>query len=175
MSNTVAATYSGYEYQILVSGWLALDLIVARAWCEAIEIEPASQEDIAVDLHVGPDSASSTVSVLPEPGPVEIQIKTRSGTWTDAALTALLETPEKRGASGPHPRPRALDRLRAEPRLRYVLVTNAQAAGDARRFLVESVGGRSTVEMNAAPTHADVMSRVGILEERVPLLIEHEI
>jgi hypothetical protein len=176
MTTSATAGYGGYEYQIVVTVWLALDLIVARSWCEAIEIEPASQEDVAAELQVSPDSASSTVSVTAEPGPIDIQIKKHSGVWTLPDVRALIETPEKRGARGPDPRPRALDRLIADPRLRYVLVTSAQVNTDVRPFVVESIGSRSAGRaIGTVASGDDALTRVGILEQQVPPLVEYQI
>lgn len=176
MTATTTAGYGGYEYQIVVTVWLALDLIVARGWCEAIEIEPASQEDVAAELQVNPDSASSTVGVNVEPAPIDIQIKKHSGLWTRADIRALVEAPEKRGTRGPSPRPRALDRLRADPRLRYVLVTSAQVNADVRPLVVESIGMRvGGHTASTAPYGDDALTRVEILEQKVPQLVEHEI
>ncbi|HVV82093.1 MAG TPA: hypothetical protein VHE35_03395 [Kofleriaceae bacterium] len=41
--------------------WLALDLVIARSRCDAIEIEPASEEDVGVALPVAPEVADAVV------------------------------------------------------------------------------------------------------------------
>jgi hypothetical protein len=41
---------AGYEYQIDVSVWLALDLVLANRLANELVLEPASEEDIEADL-----------------------------------------------------------------------------------------------------------------------------
>ena len=50
--------YIGYEYQIFVTVWVALELIFQRG-LPHIEIEPASQEDIEAQLNVNREEASA--------------------------------------------------------------------------------------------------------------------
>ena len=47
--------YAGYEYQIEVTIWIALDLMLAKA-VAALNIEPPSHEDIEASIQ-NPDSA----------------------------------------------------------------------------------------------------------------------
>jgi hypothetical protein len=41
---------AGYEYQIDVSVWLALDLVLANRLTHELILEPASEEDIEAEL-----------------------------------------------------------------------------------------------------------------------------
>jgi hypothetical protein len=41
---------AGYEYQIDVSVWLAVDLVLANRLAHELVLEPASEEDIEADL-----------------------------------------------------------------------------------------------------------------------------
>lgn len=41
---------AGYEYQIDVSIWLALDLVLANRLAQELVLEPASEEDIEANL-----------------------------------------------------------------------------------------------------------------------------
>ena len=41
---------AGYEYQMDVSVWLALDLLVANKLAHELVLEPASQEDLEANL-----------------------------------------------------------------------------------------------------------------------------
>ena len=45
-------SYAGYEYQISVTVWAALDLMLAKGVTEALRVEPPSPEDIEAALIV---------------------------------------------------------------------------------------------------------------------------
>ena len=47
-------TIAGYDYQIDVSVWLALDLILASKLTQQVVLEPASQEDLETELSETP-------------------------------------------------------------------------------------------------------------------------
>ncbi|MBY5558108.1 hypothetical protein J0664_32565 (plasmid) [Rhizobium leguminosarum] len=44
-----AYSLAGYDYQIDVSIWLALDLLLANKVAQSIELEPATEEDIEAE------------------------------------------------------------------------------------------------------------------------------
>lgn len=45
-----APALEGYLYQVEVSVWTALDLVLAKKLANAVELEPCSQEDIEAHL-----------------------------------------------------------------------------------------------------------------------------
>lgn len=128
----VSAPLTGYEYQIDVSVWLALDLILANRLCHEVELEPASQEDLeATLLDTEPGPVTSTLSI--EQYRLVVQAKRRSGDpWSINDLNRLLQY------GGPH-RESAANRL-INCNLRYLLVTNAGLNGIARKLRVGQVG-----------------------------------
>jgi len=97
---SAVAAYGGYEYQIVVTVWVALDLVIVRECSDVVEVEPASQEDIAANLFVPPvatEAVETVVGAASENGRVEIQIKRRSRFWSVAAFRELVETPPRIG------------------------------------------------------------------------------
>ncbi len=88
-------SYAGYEYQIEVTAWLALDLLMSRGIAEEISIEDPSCED--VEAIVTQQDAAGDAG---KGRPFSIQIKSRStGPWTSADFIKVL-TGEKAGANG---------------------------------------------------------------------------
>jgi len=174
------ASYQGYEFQILATVWVALDLIVRRRLCERIDVEPASAEDIAANLRVESEAASATVGV-PVGGlaPVELQIKLRSTQWTQSTFKAVLAGDgTKTSMKGPPPRPRALSQLQCDPTKRYTLLTNAQVSGDLSDFVVAEVGQESKATKppsDLKPDTADIAKRIGILAQKTQELLRHDI
>lgn len=73
---------AGYEYQIDVSVWLALDLILAGRLTHELVLEPASQEDIEADLEeCAPGRVTSVISMSTYR--LVVQAKLRTGdAWT---------------------------------------------------------------------------------------------
>lgn len=134
LENEGLPAYIGYEYQIFVTVWVALELIFNRG-LPHIEIEPASQEDIEAKLRVNPDEASAVLRVET----LSIQVKFRGSEWKPAAFRELLhgKPKTKRGKQGPAPRQRAWDLLGADPLRRYLLITNAQLAPKLQSLRVE--------------------------------------
>lgn len=122
---------TGYEYQIDVSVWLALDLVLASEFSKEVVLEPATEEDIEADLaETEPGRVVTTVKV--EQYRLIAQAKLRSGdAWSVAGVKGLLE----HGTS----RPSAASRL-VDPQNRYLLVTSAGVNGGARGLQVRSAG-----------------------------------
>ncbi|WP_438006438.1 hypothetical protein WME89_48970 [Sorangium sp. So ce321] len=170
------ASYRGYEYQIIVSAWVALELMLRRGLCSAIDVEPASQEDVAAKLEVPAESADTSLIAKGLEGPIYIQIKHRSSFWNEGDFVALLKTREKRGTRGPQPRERALARLQAEKSLRYLLITDAEVHPNLKSLIVVEIGERSSaVRIDDLTSVPDEASRVGILEKRVMRYVEKDI
>lgn len=121
-----AASLAGYEYQIDVSVWLALDLILISRQAEDLVLEPASQEDLEATL-TDPEPGR-LVSRVPMTGyTLIVQAKRRGGdAWTPTTLKTLLE-------HGSDQRISAADRLK-DANSRYLLVTSAGVNGDAQKL-----------------------------------------
>lgn len=122
---------TGYEYQIDVSVWLALDLVLSSEFTDEVVLEPATEEDIEADLaETEPGRVVTTAKI--EQYRLIVQAKLRSGdAWSVAGVKGLLE----HGTN----RPSAASRL-ADPRNRYLLVTSAGVNGGARSLQVRSAG-----------------------------------
>ena len=122
---------AGYEYQIDVSVWLALDLVLANRLTHELVLEPASEEDIEADLAENePGRLTSTAGL--DGYRLIVQAKLRSGdAWTVAGIRALLEHGDDR--------PSAAKRLE-DDRSRYLLVTSAGLNGGARGLRVRRAG-----------------------------------
>lgn len=121
----------GYEYQIDVSVWLALDLVLSTEFANEVVLEPVTEEDIEADL-AETEPGRVVTSAEFEHYRLIVQAKLRSGdAWTVAGVRGLLE----HGTN----RPSAASRL-ADPRNRYLLVTSAGVNGSARGLQVRSAG-----------------------------------
>jgi len=122
---------TGYEYQIDVSVWLALDLVLSSEFAKEVVLEPATEEDIEADLaETEPGRVVTTAEV--EQYRLIVQAKLRGGdAWSVAGVKGLLE----HGSN----RPSAASRL-VDPHCRYLLVTSAGVNGGARGLQVRSAG-----------------------------------
>jgi len=122
---------AGYEYQIDVSVWLALDLVLANGFTQELVLEPASEEDIEADLAHDEPGRVVSVAKLDEYRLI-VQAKLRSGdAWTVANLKALLQHGTRR--------PSAASRL-VDPQNRYLLITSAGLNGRTRGLHVRRAG-----------------------------------
>lgn len=122
---------TGYEYQIDVSVWLALDLVLSSEFANEVVLEPATEEDIEADLEEAKPGRVVTVAEV-EQYRLIVQAKLRSGdAWSVAGVKRLLE----HGTN----RPSAASRL-GDMRNRYLLVTSAGVNGRARGLQVRSPG-----------------------------------
>lgn len=119
-------SYGGYEYQILVTIWVALDLILAKLLTDHIVIEPPSHEDIEAELN--PERAFVSFNVPGATMDLIVQAKSRStGSWSSSGIAEILQgNPDPSvGTRGPDPRVRPLELLIGHQRKHYLLVTNA--------------------------------------------------
>ena len=126
------AAVAGFEYQIDVSVWLALDLILASRLTQEVVLEPASQEDLEAKLEdYAPGCVTSSTAL--DGYDLVIQAKHRSGdAWTVPGIRRLLR-------HGSKARQSATDRLSA-PNIRYLLVTSAGLNGGTRGLQVHHPG-----------------------------------
>ena len=122
---------AGYEYQIDVSVWLALDLVLANRLTHELVLEPASEEDIEADLAENEPGRLTSTAAL-DGYRLIVQAKLRGGdAWTVAGVKALLEHGDAR--------PSAVKRLKDE-KSRYLLVTSAGLNGGTRGLRVRRAG-----------------------------------
>jgi hypothetical protein len=122
---------AGYEYQIDVSVWLALDLVLATKLTHELVLEPATEEDIEANLaEHEPGRITSTAALDDYRLIVQAKLRT-GGAWTVRGLSALLKHGEVRES--------AAKRLE-DPRARYLLVTSAGLNGGTRGLRVRRAG-----------------------------------
>lgn len=171
----------GYEFQVDVSIWLALDLIFVREQSSSVLIEPESQEDIEVQVKEGgdPEVSSATVEISSR---LTVQVKLRNRPWDEASFSDLLmgsDRPE--GTRGPKRRTPPIKALESDADSVYLLVTSGQLPSALKDHAVASAGERSTARAYRGPLNKRVdpavvaPSRVTVLEQRQPDWIRGEI
>jgi hypothetical protein len=75
--------YQGYEYQIKVTVWIALSLMIDFQCAESLTVEPVSGEDVAAELNVDAEKAVSQVGFAIDSYSLDIQIKRKTtGAWS---------------------------------------------------------------------------------------------
>ncbi|MES9902283.1 MAG: hypothetical protein ABW168_06325, partial [Sedimenticola sp.] len=126
-------SYGGYEYQILATVWLGLELTLSGR-AAAIIVEPPSAEDVAAQLDVPAEAAASHIEVGKF---LQIQIKLRNKfLWNRRAFGALLAGRIKKGTPGPAPRERPVEYLKTTPSCHYILLTNAPVDSGLQNFVI---------------------------------------
>jgi hypothetical protein len=158
---------AGFDYQIDVSVWLALELVLANRLTDELELEPASEEDIEAVL--APNEAGAVVSAVRlvdhgKPYRLVVQAKLRSGDpWRVSDINALLKHGKKRVS--------AAKRLE-DPNVRYLLVTSAALNGEAKGLRTRVAGVWPTKAKLAATTAkllpADALGRIAVLSNHEP-------
>jgi hypothetical protein len=153
-----ASSLEGYLYQLDVSVWATLDLVLAKRLAGQVVLEPVGEEDIESDLadeEAGAIACGANLSTYR----LVIQAKLRNtGPWKAKDLVSLLEHGKKRMP--------AAERLEDE-KTRYLLVTSADLDGVARQFRVANLGEWPKSTMlprtiaNAVP--ASAAGRIGVL------------
>lgn len=124
--------YAGYEYQIEVTVWVALDLLLAKGATNEVVIEPRSDEDLEAAVK-DPSTASLGLTAEGERLDLILQAKTRSGSpWSTAAITDVLLGKDADQTDKGSKRSRPLEMLQAASQRRYVFVTNEASAEGLR-------------------------------------------
>ncbi|MBP1851522.1 HEAT repeat domain-containing protein [Rhizobium halophytocola] len=124
--------YAGYEYQIEVTVWVALDLLLAKAATEEVVVEPSSDEDLEAAVRE-PSTASLGLTAEGESLNLILQAKTRSGSpWSTAAIADVLLGKDADQTDKGRKRIRPLEMLQAASQRRYVFVTNEASAEGLR-------------------------------------------
>lgn len=165
------AGLKGYEYQVDVSVWAALDLVLAKRIADAIVLEPCSQEDLEAELQPF-DPGNVAVDVDTGEKLLVIQVKSRStAPWDWQAILKLLKHGGERRIS-------AKDRLK-NPKIHYLLVTDAAMVGVASGLRTRSFGlwpkPSAMPSRLAKELHADSAGRVGVLDNKDEWRITMEI
>lgn len=160
--------HDGLEYQILITVLAAIDLAAVNGEVDALVIEPPSEEDLEGDV--------SRALADDEPAPMEgeadhrdaeggyrlvIQSKRRdNGTWSAAAVSGLLGHGKRRLP--------AADRLNANGRTRYLLVTSGHLVGPGAAGLhVEAFGEWAPAAPDGSPFaafNAASLCRVAVMD-----------
>jgi hypothetical protein len=126
------AGYAGYEYQITVSVWVGLDLMLVKGAADQITIEPRSDEDLEAAI-ADPESGLLEAAAAGDGFELVLQAKTRSGApWTATAIADVLLGKDNDTAGKGGKRSRPLEMLEVDSRRRYVFVTN-EASAEALR------------------------------------------
>jgi hypothetical protein len=158
----------GYFYQVDISIWAALDLLLAKKLAQQLVLEPASKEDLEATLaNDEPGRLAAKVDINASTLLV-VQAKLRNtGPWKAGALASLLQ----HGTD----RPPAAERLK-DPRVTYLLVTSADIDGKARSLRLSGFGERPKAN-DLPPTIAAVVpknagGRIGVLASADPERVE---
>ena len=129
--------YAGYEYQILVSAWLSLELMIAKEASDCVVIEPRSEEDLEAAVKA-PDSASLGLSA--EVANLFVQVKSRSTSpWSSSAFAAVLKGNDRTSGDSSRSRIRPLEMLIQDSSRRYLFITNESLEASLRPHSTESV------------------------------------
>lgn len=137
--------YQGYDYQKLVTVWVALRLMFGtEASTDRITVEPASHDDIKADLDVPHDAAEANL-IVAAVGELHVQIKFRgAGAWSPKDFAGVVNDKSAKGVKGPKPRARAKALVLANAKRRYVFITNASVDGSLASGRVDSPEKPST-------------------------------
>lgn len=163
------AALAGYDYQLDVSILATLRILFVTKSASRITLEPANADDIEVELEEDDPGHVETQAELG--ARLIMQVKLRGGDpWSLAAFERLLKHGKRRTPAKDH---------LADPDARYLLVTNADVSGDARKLLVEDFEERPGQEDFPARLR-DVLpdapeGRVAIYASLTPKLLEYEI
>jgi hypothetical protein len=132
-------SYQGYDYQKLVTVWVALKLMFGPgASTDRITVEPASHDDIKADLNVPLDAAEANL-IVAAADELHIQIKFRgAGAWSPKEFAGVVNDKPTKGSRGPEPRARAMALMLANAKRRYVFITNASVDGTLASGRVDS-------------------------------------
>jgi hypothetical protein len=168
-----SASFAGYLYQVRVTVYVALVLLLGKKEAHQITVEPKSEEDI--EAEVENEAPVEAVSTSLGTYTLVVQVKHRTtGPWGIVAIKSLLTKERERRTT---PKERLTDQA-----VRYLLITDAAVTGDATSLRVKAVGQWPKVPsmkknlLSALESDAD--GRVAVysqLEERVLDLLIKEL
>lgn len=123
-------SYKGYDYQKLVTVWVALRLMFSPgAATKQVVVEPASHDDVKALLAVSQEAAEASLKVVAS-GELHVQIKFKgAGAWSSNEFAGVVNDKTAKGTKGPKPRPRAKALLLADGNRHYVFITNSSVDG----------------------------------------------
>jgi hypothetical protein len=158
----------GYLYQVDISIWAALDLLLAKRLAQQLVLEPASKEDLEATLAEDEPGRLAARIVVNSATLLVMQAKLRNtGPWKVRGLTSLLQHGTDRLP--------AADRLK-DPRVNYLLVASADVDGVARNLQVTGFGETPKADALPATIAAAVPKnaggRIGILASADPEWVE---
>jgi len=132
-------SYQGYDYQKLVTVWVALKLMFRPgASTDRVTVEPASHDDIKADLDVPPDAAEGNL-IVAAARELHVQIKFKgAGAWSPKDFAGVVNEKPAKGTKGPKPRARAKALMLECATRRYVFITNASVDGSLASGRVDS-------------------------------------
>lgn len=157
---TGSYSLDGWYYQRDASVFAAIELLLVQRVSKTLFLEPASQEDMEAEIEV-PNVTSSAVL---EHESLVVQAKLwRSGPWTPAKLKTMVEHGTKR--------PSAITRLLADPKVRYVLITNADANRELQALKIEDLLEKT--ECTALPAKVFPSDLVDVAAQRFGILGQH--
>ncbi len=119
-------SYQGYDYQKLVTIWVALRLMFGPgAAADQVVVEPASHDDVKALLAVSEEAAEASLKIAAG-SELHVQIKFKgAGAWSAKDFAGVINDKAAKGTKGPKPRPRAKALLLANSNRRYVFITNS--------------------------------------------------
>jgi hypothetical protein len=166
-----AAALAGYEYQLNVSILAALKLLFVTKSASRITLEPANADDIEVELEDDDPGHVEAQGRLGGSSKLVVQVKLRGGDpWSLRDFDLLLRHGKRRTP--------AKDHLN-DPDARYLLVTNADVAGEARNLLVEDFEEQPDRDDFPASLRSTLTQapegRVAIFGGLSPKLLDYEI
>lgn len=124
--------FAGYQYQIEVTIWVALDLMLAKRAAAEVVVEPRSDEDLEAAVQ---DPAVASLGLMAQGLRFDLvlQAKTRSGSpWSSSAIADVLLGQDGDGTDKGNTRSRPLALLQGDSKRRYVFVTNEASAESLR-------------------------------------------
>lgn len=145
--------YAGYEYQIEVTIWIALDLMLAKSSTDMLNLEPPSHEDIEASIKNPDDALLDLTAQVADRIDLIFQVKTRSTSpWSSKDFAKILTgTANKKDTHGGR-RLRPLEMLKADSRRRYVFITNEALSPPLRVHQGENI--LDFPEVTALPPYA---------------------
>lgn len=137
------SAYRGFEYQIRVTAWLALEFLIAQNRRGRVEVEPLTGEDLEIlrSRDENQETGERRVGFVVGDGGEQrciVQIKARQGGhWTAGHLVAILNGKEdEEGASGSN-RQWPVQIMKANPAATLLFVTDSTVAPGLTWFLAE--------------------------------------